>query len=124
MQPTADVLNASARALHRALLATCVAGAARAAEIIRSGAANLDGLTWERKSRADFVTDVDRAAEAAIVSIIAERHPDARVVGEEFSPTMSERDGVVFVADPLDGTTNFLHGFPWYAVSIASPLYT
>jgi myo-inositol-1(or 4)-monophosphatase len=120
VQPTPDALDASTRALHRALLATCVAGAARASEIIRAGAANLESLTWERKSRADFVTDVDRAAEGAIVSLIAERHPEARVVGEEFSPTMSERDGIVFVVDPLDGTTNFLHGFPWYAVSIAA----
>ena len=119
VQPTVDS-DASTRALHRAMLATCVAGAARAAEIIRARAANLDGLTWELKARADFVTDVDRAAETAIVSVVAERHPHARVVGEELSPTMSDREGLVFVVDPLDGTTNFLHGFPWYAVSIAA----
>ena len=42
------------------------------------------------------------------------------MLGEELSPTMTDRAGLVFVADPLDGTTNFLHGLPWYAVSIAA----
>jgi myo-inositol-1(or 4)-monophosphatase len=97
-----------------------VAAAARAAEIIRAGAANRASLTWESKSVSDFVSDIDRNAEQAINEIVASRHPDARVLGEEFSPAMSDRAGLVFVADPLDGTTNFLHGFPWYAVSIAA----
>jgi myo-inositol-1(or 4)-monophosphatase len=104
----------------RALLATCVAAAARAAEIIRRGAANRESLTWELKSATDFVSDVDRDSERAIVTIVAERHPDARVLGEELSPALADRGGLLFVADPLDGTTNFLHGFPWYAVSIAA----
>jgi myo-inositol-1(or 4)-monophosphatase len=102
------------------LLATCVASAARAADIIRARAANLGDITWETKSRADFVSDVDRAAESAIVALVAERHPDARVVGEELSPAMTDDGGIVFVVDPLDGTANFLHGFPWYAVSVAA----
>lgn len=105
---------------HRALLATCVAAAARAAEIIRHGAANRASLTWENKARADFVSDVDRASEAAIAEIVRTRHPDAKLLAEEGSPVMDDRSGLVFVADPLDGTTNFLHGFPWYAVSIAA----
>jgi len=66
------------------------------------------------------VTDIDRSAEAAIAEVIGSRHTDARLVGEELSPTMADRQGLVFVADPLDGTTNFLHGLPWYAVSIAA----
>ena len=97
-----------------------MAAAARAAEIIRAGAANRASLTWESKAASDFVSDVDRNAEQAINEIVSSRHPDARVLGEEFSPAMSDRAGLVFVADPLDGTTNFLHGFPWYAVSIAA----
>lgn len=123
VQPTqsaADARDARAKTTHRALLATCVAGAARAAEIIRSRAEHLDDLAWEVKSRADFVTEVDRAAEAAIVAVVRDRHADARVVGEELSPTLSRGEGIMFVVDPLDGTTNFLHGFPWYAVSIAA----
>ncbi|OYV72996.1 MAG: hypothetical protein B7Z72_03510 [Gemmatimonadetes bacterium 21-71-4] len=108
------------RVERRALLATCVAAAVRGAEIVRAGAANLDGLTWDTKSPADFVSDVDRASERAIADIVRERHPDARLVGEEFSPDDADLSGLSFVADPLDGTTNFLHGYPWYAVSIAA----
>ncbi|HVB30972.1 MAG TPA: inositol monophosphatase family protein [Gemmatimonadaceae bacterium] len=111
----------AARVERRALLATCVAAAVRGAEIVRAGAANLDQLTWDTKSPADFVSDVDRASERAIAGIIGERHPDARLVGEEFSPDgAADLSGLSFVADPLDGTTNFLHGYPWYAVSIAA----
>jgi Archaeal fructose-1,6-bisphosphatase and related enzymes of inositol monophosphatase family len=105
---------------YRALLATCVASATRAAQLIRERTTDLHQLTWENKSQFDFVSDVDRAAEQAITEIIESRHPDARILGEELSPTMSDRAGLVFVADPLDGTTNFLHGLPWYAVSIAA----
>lgn len=106
--------------MNRALLATCVAAAARAAEVIRRGAANRGSLEWEHKSETDFVSNVDRDAEHAIVEIVLARHADARILGEELSPTMDARDGLVFVADPLDGTTNFLHGIPWYAVSVAA----
>jgi myo-inositol-1(or 4)-monophosphatase len=108
---------------RRALLATCVACVVRGAEIVRAGAANLGRLTWEEKAPADFVTDVDRASEAAITAIVLQRHPDARAIGEELSPgTATDLSGLTFVSDPLDGTTNFLHGFPWYAVSVAAVL--
>lgn len=113
--------SAAERADRRALLATCVAAAARAAEILRAGAANLGQLTWDVKSPADFVSDVDRASEQAIAAVVRDRHPEARMVGEELSPdAAADLSGLVFVADPLDGTTNFLHGYPWYAVSIAA----
>jgi len=113
--------SAAARAEHRALLATCVAAAVRGAEIVRAGAARLSELTWDVKSPADFVSDVDRGSEEAIAALVRERHPDARMVGEELSPAAAaDLSGLVFVADPLDGTTNFLHGYPWYAVSIAA----
>src|SRR3954471_13446075 len=105
---------------RRALLATCVAGAAKAAEVIRAGAARLPELQWQTKSAADFVSDVDHAAERALQEVIVGRHADATLVAEEFSPGQVATSGLAFVADPLDGTTNFLHGFPWYAVSIAA----
>jgi myo-inositol-1(or 4)-monophosphatase len=106
--------------MSRALLATCVAAAARAAEIIRERSHDRRSLDWEVKSRADFVTDVDRAAEHAITEVVASRHKDGRILGEELSPALQDRSGLTFVVDPLDGTTNFLHGVPWYAVSIAA----
>lgn len=106
--------------MSRALLATCVAAAARAAEIIRERSSDRRALDWEVKSRADFVTDVDRAAERAIADVVLARHADARILGEELSPLLQQSKSLTFVVDPLDGTTNFLHGVPCYAVSIAA----
>jgi myo-inositol-1(or 4)-monophosphatase len=105
---------------RRALLATCVAAAARAAEVVRAGGERRTTLTWEAKSRFDFVSDVDRASEAALADVVMQRHADATILAEEGSPNAESTRGLVFVADPLDGTTNFLHGVPWYAVSIAA----
>jgi myo-inositol-1(or 4)-monophosphatase len=105
---------------NRSLLATCVAAAARSAEVIRAGAARLPQLEWVSKSPADFVSEIDHAAEEALADVIRGRHTDAALIAEEFSPGVDSLSGLVFVADPLDGTTNFLHGFPWYAVSIAA----
>jgi myo-inositol-1(or 4)-monophosphatase len=116
----APATPSTARADRRALLATCVAAAARAAEIIRDGDARRESLRIELKAKSDFVSEIDRNAEHAIGEVVRSRHGDARLVAEELSPSVDGRAGLVFVADPLDGTTNFLHGFPWYAVSIAA----
>ncbi|MEO7103852.1 MAG: inositol monophosphatase family protein [Gemmatimonadaceae bacterium] len=102
-----------------------MSAAARVAEeVIRSGAARRETLTWESKGHADFVTEVDTGAEAVIqhelVTALADDFPDLQVLGEE-----SWRDeplplDLAFIVDPLDGTTNFLHGIPAYSVSIAA----
>jgi myo-inositol-1(or 4)-monophosphatase len=105
---------------RRALLATCVAAAARSADVVRAGAERRDSLVWESKSRFDFVSDVDRASEPVLGEVVTSRHADATLLAEEGSPDAQATRGLVFVADPLDGTTNFLHGFPWYAVSVAA----
>lgn len=105
---------------RRGLLATCVSAAATAATLVRTAAERRHELVWEHKSARDFVSEVDRASERAIGDVIAARHPDASLLAEEGSPDASITRGLVFVADPLDGTTNFLHGLPWYAVSIAA----
>jgi myo-inositol-1(or 4)-monophosphatase len=108
-----------------------VAAAVRAADVIRSAAATLADVQWEVKGPADFVSEVDRSAERALGSVIRERHPEAVLIAEEGAPGTPDVAGaageagasaarITFVADPLDGTTNFLHGFPWYAVSIAA----
>lgn len=106
---------------RRALLATCVAAAVRAADVVRAGAARLPDLQWEVKGPSDFVSQVDRDAEQALGQVILERHPAAVIIAEESTPKAAAAE-LTFVADPLDGTTNFLHGFPWYAVSIAAIL--
>jgi myo-inositol-1(or 4)-monophosphatase len=111
----------TSHANRRALLATCVAAAVRGGDVVRAGAVNLSALVWDVKSPADFVSEVDRRSERVIADLIRERHPDARMVGEEMSPdAAADLSGLAFVADPLDGTTNFLHGYPWYAVSVAA----
>ena len=109
-----------AHALRRELLASSLAAAVRAVEVIRARASDLGSLTWEEKTPADFVSEVDHAAEQMIREVLLGRHRDAAVIGEEISPDVQIPSGVAFVVDPLDGTTNFLHGFPAYAVSIAA----
>jgi myo-inositol-1(or 4)-monophosphatase len=74
---------------------------------------------WTLKGRRDFVTEVDRTAEGIITEVLLAGEPGARVVGEELNPVIVT-EGLVWIVDPLDGTTNFLHGFPSYAVSIAA----
>jgi myo-inositol-1(or 4)-monophosphatase len=64
---------------------------------------------------------VDRTAERIILEVLQEGEPGSRVVGEELAPELVT-EGLVWIVDPLDGTTNFLHGFPSYAVSIAASL--
>lgn len=91
--------------------------ARRAGDLIVRSLSRLDSIKIDTKGRNDFVTDVDRKAEADIIATIRRSHPDHAVLGEE-----SGRDGTgdfVWIIDPLDGTTNFLHGFPVFAVSIA-----
>jgi len=87
--------------------------------VIRDATAQREKLVWESKGRADFVSEVDKASERRIVEIVKRRCPDATVLGEELSPTILSSKGIVVIADPLDGTTNFLHGYPEYSVSIA-----
>ncbi len=72
------------------------------------------------KSHNDFVTEVDKAAEQAIIDIIREAYPGHGILAEESGRTQgAKHSDFVWIIDPLDGTTNFIHGFPVYAVSIA-----
>jgi myo-inositol-1(or 4)-monophosphatase len=73
---------------------------------------------WTEKARRDFVTDIDRTVEALVVETLRAALPGSAVVGEELSPGAARDGEVVWIVDPLDGTTNFLHGYPQYAVSI------
>lgn len=107
------------RALIDDALAVATHAVGEAAEVIRQSAPGLGRLEWIEKAAADFVTEVDRGAESAIARIVRREFPAAVIVGEELSPEAdSASDSLTFIVDPLDGTTNFLHGFPHYAVSI------
>lgn len=96
-----------------------IAAAESAADLIASRSGTLAALEWRVKAHADFVSDVDMAAEQLIREMLVERVPGASVMGEELSPDATPGAGTSFIVDPLDGTTNFLHGYPEYAVSIA-----
>jgi myo-inositol-1(or 4)-monophosphatase len=99
--------------------------AARVAEeVIRSGASRRAGLVWQSKGLADYVTEVDTSSEAVIQhelsTALRSDFPDLRVLGEESWRDEALPRELAFVVDPLDGTTNFLHGVPVYSVSIAA----
>ena len=107
------------RALLESVLATATEAAHHAATFIRDAAPRLGDLEWVEKGTADFVTEVDRGAEARIAEVLSREFPYAALVGEELTPdVVLSGDGLTFIVDPLDGTTNFLHGYPQYAVSI------
>lgn len=89
-----------------------------AAAFIAEQANNRETLLWQSKSPTDFVSLVDIGAEQRIVDCFRERLPELSVVGEELDPNGDIQNGLVAVVDPLDGTTNFLHGYPAYCVSI------
>jgi myo-inositol-1(or 4)-monophosphatase len=101
------------------LLHVAETAASRAAEYLRAAQRPSDPRQWSLKSARDFVTDVDRTAERIISDILLGADPSGRVVGEELNPQIVT-GGLVWIVDPLDGTTNFLHDFPSYAVSIAA----
>lgn len=117
---SADAMPNASPAERRALMATCVAAAAAGAQIVKARTESRASLQWEVKSRADFVSAVDRESEEAVAAVLRAGHPDATLVGEELSPGATIGTGLTFVFDPLDGTTNYLHGLPWYAVSVAA----
>jgi len=94
-----------------------VRAARGAGTIIARNADRLDRVEVERKGSNDFVTEVDRLAEQEIIQTLKRAYPSHAVIGEE-SGGEADSD-YVWVIDPLDGTTNFLHGFPHFAVSIA-----
>lgn len=94
--------------------------AARAAgRVITQSVGRLDTLQIDSKGRNDYVTDVDRQAEADIIAILKRSYPDHAFLGEESGLTGSSAAEYRWVIDPLDGTTNFVHGLPHFCVSIA-----
>jgi len=95
--------------------------AARAAgSIINRAALDLEIVKVGKKGPNDFVSEVDRAAEEAIIDVLLEAYPGHAILAEESGRERGAKHSeYVWIIDPLDGTTNFLHGFPFYAVSIA-----
>lgn len=94
-----------------------IKAARRAASIITRAANDVERIKVQVKQPNDFVTEVDRAAEAAIIEVLLDAYPQHSILAEE-SGALGESE-FQWIIDPLDGTTNFIHGFPQYAVSIA-----
>ena len=111
---------------YRRLADVARAAAEQAAAYIRSARRPPAGPEWSAKGLLDYVTDVDRSSEKLIADLLTKAVPGSEVLGEEFSPQRAQRTQspaqpqLIWVVDPLDGTTNYLHGYPQYAVSIAA----
>jgi myo-inositol-1(or 4)-monophosphatase len=105
------------------MLNVAIKAARRAGNIINRASLNSERIQVTRKQHNDFVTEVDQAAENAIIETLKEAFPDhgflAEETGEIQSLSQTDQPNHVWIIDPLDGTTNFIHGFPQYAVSIA-----
>ena len=94
-----------------------VKAARRAGGIINRASRDVEQIKVSAKRDKDFVTEVDKAAEEAIIGVLHEAYPDHAILAEE-SGASGDSD-FVWIIDPLDGTTNFIHGFPQYCISIA-----
>ncbi len=102
------------------MLTIAVKAARRAGRIINQASLNLDVLTVSKKSHSDYVSEVDAAAEDAIIKVLQAAYPDHAILAEESGRLGDhKKSDYQWIIDPLDGTTNFLHGFPKYSVSIA-----
>jgi myo-inositol-1(or 4)-monophosphatase len=99
------------------LLNIAIRAARRAGEVITRGMNRVHRLDVRAKGQNDFVTEIDMQAEREIIDIIHKHYPDHAVLAEESGA--SGESEFVWIIDPLDGTTNFMHGFPQFAVSIA-----
>lgn len=103
------------------LLTIAMKAARRAGSIINRASLELEKVQVARKGPHDFVTDIDRAAENAIIDVIRESYPEHAILAEEagFIKGSKADPEYQWIIDPLDGTKNFIHGLPDYAISIA-----
>jgi myo-inositol-1(or 4)-monophosphatase len=101
------------------MLNIAIKAARRAGSLITRASLELERIPIETKSPNDFVTDVDRGAEASIIEVLQEAFPEHAILSEETGLSGQAQSPYRWIIDPLDGTTNFIHGLPQYAISIA-----
>ncbi len=102
------------------MLNIAVKAARRAGAVINRASRNLDALAVREKAANDYVSEVDKEAEQAIIRTLLEAYPKHSILAEESGELNTDKPSdYQWIIDPLDGTTNFVHGFPQYAVSIA-----
>lgn len=104
--------------MSRAALNTACSAARKAGGLILQYRRRLESIPVEKKARHDYVSEVDRNSEELIVEEIKRRYRDHAFLGEESGRSGADSENV-WIIDPLDGTSNYLHGIPHYAVSIA-----
>lgn len=113
--------------MHDDFARTALHAARLAADVHRRHLGRLEPTDWDEKGAADFVTHVDREAEAVIIGHLRDAHPGHDILAEE-SADLGDDASIrarfdnadhLWVLDPLDGTTNFLHGYPAFAASVA-----
>ena len=96
-----------------------IRAAREAGKVITRNMDRIDTLRIDRKQRNDFVSEVDRQAEAEIIAVLRKAYPDHAILAEESGEQGQQNSEFKWIIDPLDGTTNFLHGYPYFSVSIA-----
>ncbi|MHB1544080.1 MAG: inositol monophosphatase family protein [Gammaproteobacteria bacterium] len=96
-----------------------IRAARRGGEVILRQVDRVEHLRVQEKARHDFVSEVDRGAEQAILEVIRSVYPDHAILAEESGRGGATETDLRWIIDPLDGTTNFLHGLPIFAVSVA-----
>ena len=102
------------------MLNVAIKAARAAGAIINRAALDVESVRISQKQINDFVTEVDHASEKAIIETLLTAYPGHGILAEESGSTQGAQDSdYVWIIDPLDGTTNFIHGFPVYCVSIA-----
>ena len=101
------------------MLNIAIRAARKAGNVIVKNYERRDTLESSHKGINDYVTNVDKAAEAEIIEIIRKSYPDHTIISEEAGALEGKESDVQWIIDPLDGTTNFMKGLPHFAVSIA-----
>ena len=102
------------------MLNVAIKAARAAGALINRAALDVESVRVAQKQVNDFVTEVDKAAERAVIETLLGAYPDHGILGEETGTEFGNKNSdFVWIIDPLDGTTNFIHGYPVYCVSIA-----
>lgn len=101
------------------MLNIAVKAARKAGEIVEQAFERIDLVVAEEKGKNDYVSEIDRKSEKEIIYHLSKSYPDHKFLGEESGPTGPQGADYEWVIDPLDGTTNFLHGVPQFSISLA-----
>lgn len=101
------------------MLNIAIRAARKAGNVIAKGYERRDDVQTSLKSANDYVTNIDKAAEAAIIEVIRKSYPEHTIITEESGALSGKDTDVQWIIDPLDGTTNFVKGLPHFSVSIA-----